>query len=269
VDGTKDWARDMNVYKSSGEKTNVPSAQDLATWENTLHLTDEERIQKSKNEEKILSGEDAEHAEKIYRGLNNYTKYVDNSQQHTVKGAGIQQGPQRISSHIRWSARFDYQPDVCKDYKETGYCGYGDSCKFLHDRGDYKTGWELEKEWEDQQRLKRMGTKRQEENYEIQQEEDVPFACFICRKPFVDPVVTKCHHYFCEKCALSTFKKDMKCQICGTNTFGSFSIVDKKTKEKLQKRYQMALEKGEIAPDNDESNTAQQDDPPQNRSDDP
>jgi hypothetical protein len=26
----------------------------------------------------------------------------------------------------------------CKDYKETGRCGYGDSCKFMHDRGDYK-----------------------------------------------------------------------------------------------------------------------------------
>ena len=23
-----------------------------------------------------------------------------------------------------------------------------DTCKFLHDRGDYKSGWELEKEWE-------------------------------------------------------------------------------------------------------------------------
>lgn len=26
-------------------------------------------------------------------------------------------------------SRFDYQPDICKDYKETGRCGYGDSCK--------------------------------------------------------------------------------------------------------------------------------------------
>lgn len=32
-----------------------------------------------------------------------------------------------------------------QDYKETGYCGYGDACKFIHDRGDYKSGWELER----------------------------------------------------------------------------------------------------------------------------
>ncbi len=25
-----------------------------------------------------------------------------------------------------------------------GYCGFGDSCIYIHDRGDYKTGWELE-----------------------------------------------------------------------------------------------------------------------------
>ena len=43
------------------------------------------------------------------------------------------------------TVRFDYQPDICKDYKETGYCGYGDSCKFIHDRGDYKSGWEIDR----------------------------------------------------------------------------------------------------------------------------
>ena len=34
-------------------------------------------------------------------------------------------GPVRATEHIRISCRFDYQPDICKDYKETGYCGYG------------------------------------------------------------------------------------------------------------------------------------------------
>ena len=31
-----------------------------------------------------------------------------------------------------------------------------DQCKFLHDRGDYKTGWELEKEWDAEQRRKKQ-----------------------------------------------------------------------------------------------------------------
>lgn len=32
-------------------------------------------------------------------------------------------GPQKAPSNIRSSVRFDYQPDICKDYKETGFCG--------------------------------------------------------------------------------------------------------------------------------------------------
>lgn len=54
-------------------------------------------------------------------------------------------GPQRVSQHVRSTIRIDYQPDICKDYKETGFCSYGDSCKFMHDRGDYKSGWELDR----------------------------------------------------------------------------------------------------------------------------
>ncbi|KAF7840163.1 zinc finger CCCH domain-containing protein 1-like [Senna tora] len=65
-------------------------------------------------------------------------------------------GPLRALTHIRMSAILDHQPDICKDYKETGYCGYGDSCKFLHDRGDYKSGRQLEKEWNEAEKARRM-----------------------------------------------------------------------------------------------------------------
>ena len=56
--------------------------------------------------------------------------------------------------HYRATSRFDYQPDICKDYKDTGFCGYGDACKFLHDRSDYKTGWQLERQWDAEQKAK-------------------------------------------------------------------------------------------------------------------
>ena len=35
------------------------------------------------------------------------------------------QGPIRAPAHIRATVRWDYQPDICKDYKETGFCGFG------------------------------------------------------------------------------------------------------------------------------------------------
>ena len=34
-------------------------------------------------------------------------------------------GPIRAPTNIRTTCRFDYQPDICKDYKDTGFCGFG------------------------------------------------------------------------------------------------------------------------------------------------
>jgi hypothetical protein len=83
-----------------------------------------------------------------YRGMAGYVDYrAGFRREHTVgaeKGGGAH-GPLRASTNVRMSIRVDYQPDLCKDYKETGYCGYGDACKFLHDRGDYKAGWEIDR----------------------------------------------------------------------------------------------------------------------------
>lgn len=83
-----------------------------------------------------------------YKGMNNYIDYrAGFRREHTIgaeKGTGSH-GPLRANVTVRAISRFDYQPDICKDYKETGFCGYGDACKFLHDRSDYKSGWEMER----------------------------------------------------------------------------------------------------------------------------
>lgn len=155
--------------------------------------------------------------EKLYKGIHGYTDYKAGfRREQTVSSekAGGSHGPLRASAHIRVSARFDYQPDICKDYKETGYCGYGDSCKFMHDRGDYKSGWQMEKDWEEAEKARKrnlaLGGDDMDEGVADQSDEDdedsLPFACFICRQPFVDPVVTRCKHYFCEHCALRVSK---------------------------------------------------------------
>jgi RING finger protein 113A len=163
-------------------------------------------------------------------------------------------GPLRAPSFLRATSRFDYQPDVCKDYKETGFCGFGDSCKFLHDRSDYKAGWQIEKEWEEQQKKKRKAQEMEkfaaehdgevqdvrisraaregtgedqvdDGNYEITSTniEDLPFACFICREAFIDPVITQCGHYFCQTCAFDRNRLTNKCAACDKPTFGIFN----------------------------------------------
>ncbi|KAJ2957502.1 hypothetical protein NQZ79_g6787 [Umbelopsis isabellina] len=142
----------------------------------------------------------------------------------------MQRGPIRAPANLRVTARFDYQPDVCKDYKETGFCGYGDSCIFMHDRGDYKSGWQLEKEWEEAQKKKTQFGGGAGDQYAIDSDEDdsdeeLPFACLICREEFKNPIVTKCGHYFCEKCAIKNFAKSTKCFACGASTGGIFNTA--------------------------------------------
>ena len=56
---------------------------------------------------------------------------------------------------------------------------------------------------------------------------DIPFACLICRKPYTDPVVTRCGHYFCSACAIRRFSKTPKCLACGAATGGIFNRADK------------------------------------------
>ncbi|UMM22689.1 hypothetical protein L5515_003783 [Caenorhabditis briggsae] len=123
-------------------------------------------------------------------------------------------GPIRASQFLRATVRWDFAPDICKDYKETGFCTFGDSCKFVHDRSDYKHGWEIDEEYE----AGKYGVE-DDEDYEIRDQDDAfPEDCFICGNPFVDPIVTKCKHYFCTMCALNAFKKSSKCPVCHQNT---------------------------------------------------
>ncbi|GME74892.1 unnamed protein product [Ambrosiozyma monospora] len=52
--------------------------------------------------------------------------------------------------HIKVSTTMDFQADVCKDFLKNGYCGFGDTCKFLHYRDAFHTvKSNKKKEWED------------------------------------------------------------------------------------------------------------------------
>ncbi|XP_051824146.1 E3 ubiquitin-protein ligase RNF113A [Antechinus flavipes] len=176
--------------------------------------------------------------DKIYRGINNYQRYVkpkDTSMGNASSGM-VRKGPIRAPEHLRATVRWDYQPDICKDYKETGFCGFGDSCKFLHDRSDYKHGWQIEREL-DEGRYGGMD----EDNYEVSSDDDdLPFKCFICRQSFRNPVVTKCKHYFCESCALSHFRTSQRCYVCDQQTNGVFNpakdLIAKLEKHQAQGR---------------------------------
>ncbi|KAK4698978.1 hypothetical protein P7C70_g7290, partial [Phenoliferia sp. Uapishka_3] len=170
--------------------------------------------------------------------------------------------------NVRTITVVDYQPDVCKDYKgvfswsacsavtsanslrfhsETGFCGFGDTCKFLHDRGDYLHGWQLDNSFLSSTAAAGsfMAKQNARENGggggddSDSDNEDLPFACLICRKPFgKETVVTLCGHYFDSACAIKRFGKTGKCFACGKGTNGVFNkatklIAKQKEREKI------------------------------------
>jgi RING finger protein 113A len=58
-----------------------------------------------------------------YKGLANKTSFIQknpDAPQRTV-------GPIKAPTNIRTITVTDFAPDVCKDYKKTGHCGFGDN----------------------------------------------------------------------------------------------------------------------------------------------
>ena len=188
-----------------------------------------------------------------YRGLSSYTSFLTpNPNRDPPKSAQI--GPQKGSSNVRTITVTDFAPDVCKDYKQTGFCGFGDSCKFLHAREAYAQGWQLDREWEINTKsgkkvqggksvasasAKLNGTSGADASAVVDDDallESIPFACIICKESYKNPVVTKCDHYFCEACALKRYRKNPSCAACSQGTGGVFNVAKKLNKLLERKR---------------------------------
>ncbi|KAM5472389.1 RNA-splicing factor [Microsporum audouinii] len=200
-----------------------------------------------------------------YRGTSNYQSFIQKNPNAPTK----QVGPLKAATNIRTITVTDFAPDVCKDYKQTGFCGFGDSCKYLHAREDYKAGWELDRDWEIQTKGKKLAgrtvaSRKGGEGEDDEDEEDdeflesIPFACVICKKPYSSPIVTKCGHYFCEACALKRYRKNPNCAACGASTGGVFNVAKKLSKlldrkrERARKRREQAIEAGEDVGEDDD-----------------
>lgn len=230
------------TYESTGSKRATPA--DAGITVSNKELEDAEEPQRNS----AMPGDKTSADGKLlYTGQAGYTQHVKQSKYS---------GPVRQTGHVRPDVRMDYARDICKDYKETGYCGYGDTCIFLHDRSDYKAGWQIEREQELELKTKReqkaktfaSGASSSAKSSDpsitddgllvsSKDSKELPFACFICRKPFNEPVVTKCGHYFCQSCALTRFATDKSCAVCKEPTGGSFNSALKilKRRDELAK----------------------------------
>ncbi|KAJ8596575.1 hypothetical protein M405DRAFT_849155 [Rhizopogon salebrosus TDB-379] len=226
IDDTDTAERDGPAMKWTAAGSHANAALEILAGDEAAEL-----LAKRQKKERADRGEDEDEIpdDGLYRGQKAYRSHLKKSQE-VPKAMRV--GPQRGTSTIRTVTIVDYQPDVCKDYKETGYCGFGDTCKFLHDRGTYLAGWQLDK-------IADTPRKQVEDVSDSDSDEDIPFACLICRKPYTDPVVTRCGHYYCSACAIKRFAKTPKCLACGAPTAGIFNradkIIDKMNKKRAEK----------------------------------
>ncbi|KAM3565243.1 hypothetical protein MY1884_000316 [Beauveria asiatica] len=188
-----------------------------------------------------------------YKGLANQTSFITKNPDAPQRSVG----PVKAATNIRTITVMDFAPDVCKDYKKTGFCGFGDNCKYLHSREDVKQGWQLDKDWDitskgkthlggtvvaNANRDAAAAAAGGEDADEEAMLERIPFKCIICEGDYREPVVTRCGHYFCEPCALQRYRKDPACAACGAGTNGVFNSA-KKLKKLLEKKRERAEKK--------------------------
>ncbi|CAN0395600.1 unnamed protein product [Pylaiella littoralis] len=232
-----------SLFESS--RTAVPVSNAGGATHYTEIDTEADRDARAILEKNVRLNEEGATTDKdgLYHGQAGYKNHIKKNEAQIGgnKHTGTQ-GPIRAPTFLRATCRFDYQPDICKDYKETGFCGFGDSCKFLHDRADYKSGWAMEQEFEakekkrkEKEALGEWAEDDDDEEYLVESEDDLPFACVICRQGFRDPIVTNCGHYFCEQCAREQYRTNPRCAACGKQTEGVFNVAKKLT-EKLRKK---------------------------------
>jgi RING finger protein 113A len=236
IESSHDATKQSNWYDEGKE-------DDLST-RNLLGKT-RSRPQEDRNEPKELDGK--------YKGAASYGNFIKKNTDVPDRKFG----PMKAATNIRTITITDFAPDVCKDYKQTGFCGFGDSCKFLHAREDYKQGWALDRDWEQQTNGKKQGgtvissankgQAKDVDDADAELLEKIPFACIICKKPYTTPIITKCGHYFCESCALHRYRKKPDCAVCGAGTNGVFNVAKdlRKLLDRKQAREERLKKKAE------------------------
>ncbi|KAK7209036.1 hypothetical protein V2G26_016214 [Clonostachys chloroleuca] len=175
---------------------------------------------------------------------------------HEENKPGAKIGPTKSASNVRMTTFTEYTLGICKDYKKTGHCGFGDACIFVHDRGDWTGGWKLDQDWDkavkenkvpkstvvaSADRTRKFDTNNDDDASIL---ENIPFACIICEKSYRDPIVTRCGHYFCESCALTRYRKDPSCAACGAATNGVFNTASR-LRKLLQRKKEWEAKKAE------------------------
>ncbi|GMI01990.1 hypothetical protein TrVE_jg11492 [Triparma verrucosa] len=228
----------MHSFNSTDPSSSLKSRQNDAfrTLETEESSSNDNRARLEKRFKLDISGQTND-ATGLYNGSKGYSTFVSpNLESIAASKHNGTRGQLRANTTIRVTSQMDYQPDVCKDYQKTGYCGFGDTCVFMHDRGSYKSQSEIENEWEE--RKKRVEEERAKAVRTLEGEVEVEevtykygYGCIVCKEWFKDPVETVCGHFYCEPCVRTLAKGDDKCLMCGKDLGGTWKDAGKLRKE--------------------------------------
>ena len=147
---------DKKLGFSAGVTTSDPSKihQDIQKMDSSARYKSGQSIEdslKKKRDEELIKIERADREKREA-----HTKKMQD-----LNARGIFASKRRLNA-AQHSNGIDYNPSLCKDFHDTGYCVFGDSCIFLHDRSDYKAGWELDNDWDEMKRRKAERRKRKQ-----------------------------------------------------------------------------------------------------------
>ncbi|GMM33436.1 U2-type spliceosomal complex subunit [Saccharomycopsis crataegensis] len=132
---------------SESSATLSNNAKNSATKEDRLAAETNEEL--SKNIQSVNSNDaEATLGTTVYKGQNQYATFTKSTEYNIKSKAITNKGPVKTAANIQSTTIIDFAPDICKDFKQHGFCGYGDTCKFLHVRDDFKKTKVAEKEWE-------------------------------------------------------------------------------------------------------------------------
>ena len=156
--------------------------------------------------------------------------------QKKTLGDGLRAKQKELNKSIKRSSVMYLQPDICKDFYETGYCGYGDNCKFIHDRSLTKTSLVQDREWEENRKreaaksledLKKELDEEKKKAEEEKEKEEQNKKCPICKEEYNEDKIRmsmKCNHIVCSDCVIGL----KKCPLCNAATNGVFKAVKAK-----------------------------------------
>lgn len=105
--------QDIEQQVFTADRSGITSSND-ATKASNWYDEDAEGAMSTKN---LLGSTRKEGADGTYKGLKNQTSFI----QKNPDAPQRQVGPMKASTNVRTVTFFDFKPDVCKDYKQTGY----------------------------------------------------------------------------------------------------------------------------------------------------